>query len=247
MDKTFLYTQAAILLSAGSARFILGWCDKRTGGVTNYRINKFLDKLFYSHPYPEVYEKLIRLTNVREGEVVLDVGCGDLQPLDLEDRTYGVIGVDKSRRMLEEAVNRGATLLDDKDSYSNDYLLEMIKKSENNAVVLNGDIRDLPLEDNSLDAVISKDVLQYNSDWEKAVEEMYRVIKPVKAVAITITPFNKRRMLTKVERKLKELGSSDVKKERKKIGYVSYLYGTKPISKIFSLSNIKNQKEFKKK
>jgi len=41
-----------------------------------------------------------------------------------------------------------------------------------------GDIHDLPFEDNSLDAVICMAVLEHVEEPQKAVKEMYRVLKP---------------------------------------------------------------------
>ncbi len=41
-----------------------------------------------------------------------------------------------------------------------------------------GDIHDLPLEDNSIDAIICSSVLEHVEEPQKAVREMYRVLKP---------------------------------------------------------------------
>ena len=41
-----------------------------------------------------------------------------------------------------------------------------------------GDIHDLPLEDNSVDAIICIAILEHVEEPQKAVKEMYRVLKP---------------------------------------------------------------------
>jgi len=41
-----------------------------------------------------------------------------------------------------------------------------------------GDVHDLPFEDNSVDAVICMNVLEHVEEPQKAVKEIYRVLKP---------------------------------------------------------------------
>lgn len=92
---------------------------------------------------------------------VLDVGCGTSRLGFLSNYT----GVDFSEPMLEKA----------REKYpENEY-----KQS---------DARDLPFDDNSFDNVVSTRLLMHIDNWEKAVEEMYRVCRPGGRIIFDIKP-----------------------------------------------------------
>lgn len=259
--RDFLKLQVGIL-GIGLAMLVgFSILNKYKKGLPAYFMSKTVDNIFNrftdSHPNPSDYldHKLIEATNIKEGDMILDAGCGDLSYLDLENKIYGIIGLDQSRFMLEEARKKDAVLLDDKNSFSKDYLQEMLKKYGYNALLIHGDARDLPFEDNSFDAAISKDVFQYISEREIAIKEMYRVVKPGKKVAITLTSIYSRFGLEKLRQTLKDSGFSDVYVstiEKKKSGWedtnrkkeeyrlndvigdilkarIPYISGTKPI------------------
>ncbi len=162
-------------------------------GVSAYFMSNTIENVFdwltRSHPdsSESTHHTLIKITDVKDDDMVLDVGCGELPYLGPEDRTYRIVGLDKSRGMLEGARKKGAISL-----------------------LIQGDAKNLPFEDDSFDAVISKDVLNYVSKYRKAVEEIYRVVKPGRKAAIMITPLLGIFRLEKVEQTLRELSFSDV-------------------------------------
>ena len=98
------------------------------------------------------------------GEVVLDIGCGAGMDLLLAARRVGstgrAIGVDMTPAMAEKtrAGARAAGL--------------------ENVEVRLGDALALPLDDASVDVVISNGVINLTPDKEQAYREVHRVLKP---------------------------------------------------------------------
>jgi arsenite methyltransferase len=98
------------------------------------------------------------------GATVLDIGCGAGTDLLLAARRVGpsgrAIGVDMTEAMRHRAV-RGAAAC-----------------GLDNVDVRNGDATRLPVEDGSVDVVISNGVLNLVPEKERAVAEIARVLKP---------------------------------------------------------------------
>ena len=105
----------------------------------------------------------IALANIKEGDTVLDLGSGAGFDSFLALRKVGdsgrVIGVDMTDEMLEKARN-----LAEKYGYKN---VEFRK----------GDIEELPVEDESVDIIISNCVINLAPDKSKVFNEAYRVLK----------------------------------------------------------------------
>ena len=105
-----------------------------------------------------------RLGPIGEGLVVADIGCGAGMDLLLAARSVGprgrAIGVDMTEAMAEKAraSARGAGL--------------------ENVEVRIGDAMSLPLDDASVDVVISNGVLNLTPDKSVAYGEVFRVLKP---------------------------------------------------------------------
>ncbi len=101
---------------------------------------------------------------VDEGEQVLDVGCGagfDALIAALKVGSGGhVIGVDMTPEMLEKARRNAASL------------------GLSNAEFREGLAEDLPLENHSVDVIISNGVINLCPDKEAVYRELYRVLKP---------------------------------------------------------------------
>lgn len=105
----------------------------------------------------------LAIASLKEGEVVLDLGSGAGFDSFLASPKVGatgrVIGIDMTDEMLEKAKENAK-----KGNYSN---VEFRK----------GDIEDLPIEDASIDAIISNCVINLAPDKEKVFKEAYRVLK----------------------------------------------------------------------
>ena len=106
----------------------------------------------------------VALASLREGETVLDLGSGAGFDCFLAANNVGksgrVIGIDMTPEMLEKARKNA-----DKSNYANvEFRL--------------GEIENLPVADNSVDAVISNCVINLAPDKRRVFMEAFRVLKP---------------------------------------------------------------------
>lgn len=99
---------------------------------------------------------------INEG-ILLDLGCGDgLFAIPLVMENVKVIAGDISNKML--------MILKDK--------LNKLNLDMKNISLIRMNAYDIPLIDNSVDAVIANSMLHLNSNPEKIIKEIYRVLKP---------------------------------------------------------------------
>jgi len=106
----------------------------------------------------------VALASLKEGEVVLDLGSGAGFDCFLASKKVGptgkVIGVDMTPEMLDRARENAR-----KGEYKNvDFRL--------------GEIENLPVADNSVDAIISNCVINLSVDKPRVFAEGHRVLKP---------------------------------------------------------------------
>ena len=106
----------------------------------------------------------VALASIRESEIILDLGSGAGFDCFLAANKAGkkgrVIGVDMTPEMIEKA--RGNA---EKGGYGNvEFRL--------------GEIENLPVADNYVDAVISNCVINLSPDKKRVFEEAFRVLKP---------------------------------------------------------------------
>ncbi|GKU30655.1 bifunctional demethylmenaquinone methyltransferase/2-methoxy-6-polyprenyl-1,4-benzoquinol methylase UbiE [Clostridium folliculivorans] len=110
-------------------------------------------------------KKAIKLSGIKKDDKVLDLCCGTGQMIDYECKAVGkntsVIGIDFSQEMLDVGKERLEYL-------AKDYMFELIK----------GSILELPFEDNTVDCITIAFGLRNIQDTNKALSEMYRVLKP---------------------------------------------------------------------
>lgn len=106
----------------------------------------------------------VAIASLKEGETVLDLGSGAGFDAFLAAAKVGekgkVIGVDMTPEMVEKARENAR-----KGNYSNvEFKL--------------GEIEKLPVEDNSIDVVVSNCVINLSPDKAQAFKEAFRVLKP---------------------------------------------------------------------
>ena len=104
------------------------------------------------------------LAELREGEVVLDLGSGGGIDVLLSARRVGptgkAYGLDMTDEMLDLARRNAA------------------EAGAENVEFLKGDIEDIPLPDESVDVIISNCVINLSADKRQVLQEAFRVLKP---------------------------------------------------------------------
>lgn len=106
----------------------------------------------------------VALASLREGETVVDLGSGGGVDVFLAARKVGskgkVIGVDMTEEMIQKAKATAS-----EGGYQNvEFRL--------------GEIESLPVENNSVDVILSNCVINLSPDKEKVFREAYRVLRP---------------------------------------------------------------------
>src|SRR4030065_778433 len=106
----------------------------------------------------------VAVSSLKEGEIVLDLGSGAgfdcFLAANIVGKTGKVIGVDMTPEMIEKARENAR-----KGNYENiEFRL--------------GEIENLPVADNHVDAVISNCVINLSPDKDRVFQEAFRVLKP---------------------------------------------------------------------
>lgn len=104
------------------------------------------------------------MSSLQPGEVVLDLGCGAGLDLLLATRMVGPTGKAIGIDMTEDMIDRARANAE--------------KAGLNNVEIYLAEIESLPLDDNSVDCVISNCVLNLVPDKSVAFAEIFRVLKP---------------------------------------------------------------------
>jgi ubiquinone/menaquinone biosynthesis C-methylase UbiE len=108
-----------------------------------------------------VIPKLVALGGRTEGLDVLDIGCGPGECVAGEIENFGanrVAAIDFDPKMVQRAGGR-------------------LAEYGNRVTVVEGDVTNLPYEDEAFDAVFNFTVLHHVPDWKAGLREIARVLK----------------------------------------------------------------------
>jgi len=129
-----------------------------------------LQSLFYDATFGRLVKKRIAKAighmNIREKDVVLDLGIGTGASLSFYPQHGRIIGIDLSPGMLREARKK------------------MVERNMTHATVFQADAMKLPFADNTFDHVFISHVISVVSDPYKLVMEAQRVAKPGARIVI---------------------------------------------------------------
>jgi len=152
--------------------------------------------------YPDLVFLFQRITEVtageaeaREGEEILDVGCGRaVDAIELAKKGGRCLGLEPSKKMISHAKER-------------------IAESNTEVTLIRGIGEYLPFKNCSFDKVMCKGALDHFPYPDKAIKEIARVLKPQGKAIIVIANFESlsfrlgRRLFKVVERLYQEKGS----------------------------------------
>lgn len=137
--------------------------------------------------YPKIAQQIVQKTKVKDGRC-LDAGCGTgaLGRALANLTQMEVIFFDKSQEMLE---------------LSKKYVQEELLESRSSFIL--GDIHKIPCENSSMDLIISRGSSPFWEDWDKAYNEIFRVLKK-NGEAYIGCGFGSKELHEKVMKKMKE-------------------------------------------
>ena len=138
----------------------------------------------------EMGEKFLRKVGIREGQVVLDFGCGSGNYTIPAAKIVGSRGIvyalDKDARVLDELMRRAE--LEE---------LENIRRIDTSGEV------ETRLDDNSVDVVLLYDIFWYFPPWKpkltKLLTEIYRILKPNALLSVLPKHVDQTKLKNKIE------------------------------------------------
>lgn len=132
------------------------------------RVSVQWDQMRSSFYNADVIEALAQRTTAGPDSAVIDVGTGTgFVAAGLAGRVASVIGVDNSPGMLAVAADNLAAL------------------DAHNVTLMEGDLDNLPLPDDSADIAVANMVLHHAADPAAMLTEMARVVRPGGTIAVT--------------------------------------------------------------
>lgn len=142
----------------------------------------------FTHPYFDIEDEVIKLHSLKNGQSLLDVGCGTGKLLLRTAQVVSdaqLVGLDISRGIFGAAQNKAKT-----EGLNVDFCV--------------GDVQSIPFSDSSFNKVVAMHMLYHSSDIGKALAEIKRVLKPGGAVIITANSMHSRRELNFLKKQAAE-------------------------------------------
>ncbi|MBW4462459.1 MAG: class I SAM-dependent methyltransferase [Nodosilinea sp. WJT8-NPBG4] len=143
---------------------------------------------------PEVSERLtaeiLRLGRATPDTTFFEPGIGTGRiALPIVERGYAYTGVEISEAMM-------------------DRLRQKLEGKAHQLTLINADATALPLDDNAFDVVIAPHILHLIADWQRAMDELRRVLKPARVFIYFHHPTNKTAARDAIGQQWREILSS---------------------------------------
>lgn len=119
-------------------------------------------QLYMEDNFSNVYRQLSEYKEFKKDETIfLEIGCGPMfLARALSDKCKLVVGIDFSIEALKTAK-------------------AMLEKNKiKNYILIHGDIKNMPIKDDSIDIIYGGGVIEHFTDTYTAIQELYRVLKP---------------------------------------------------------------------
>ena len=131
-------------------------------------------QLYIKDNFSNVYRQISECKKFqKEKTVFLEIGCGPMfLARAVSDKCKIVIGIDFSLKALKSA----------------SVMLE--KHKIKNYLLIHGDIKNMPVKDNSVDILYGGGVIEHFTDTYTAIKELYRVLKEGGVSFNTVPPLN---------------------------------------------------------
>jgi len=160
------------------------------------KIKKAIEVNRFANPKIDIDKEVFNIISATEVLKLLDVGCGNGDLLIRFRKEFGFIGelhgIDLSEGILNAAINEN-------------------KKSKLGIAFRVDDAQTLDYPDDSFDAIVSKNVLYYVPDIQKAVDECHRCLKDGGLFISIIYSKNNQPKLVKLREEVaRKLGSKEV-------------------------------------
>ena len=119
-------------------------------------------QVYMEDNFSNVYKQISEFKNFEKNKTVfLEIGCGPMfLARALSNQCKLVVGIDFSMEALKTAK-------------------AMLEKNKiKNYLLIHGDIKNIPIRNDSIDILYGGGVIEHFTDTSKAVKELYRVLKP---------------------------------------------------------------------
>lgn len=117
--------------------------------------------------------------NIQKGDRLLDIGCGfGRHAYAAARKGASVVACDLAPKELQDVRSTAYAMLQNKEIEKDVTVISVV-----------GDTTDLPFPDGSFNQVVASEILEHVPNDEKALSELFRVLKPGGQIAVTVPAY----------------------------------------------------------